>query len=100
MREREGLIARIRQIRRTAAATATPPPEPRSNPETRIDPDAERIRALASRVDHLEQLLEALQDQVHREAERQSRRITELDARTQPAALGVALSRDARERGL
>ena len=44
--------------------------------------------------------MEALQDSVHRESERQGKRITELEAQIQPAALSVALSKDARERGL
>ncbi len=49
---------------------------------------------------HLEQLLEGLQDSVHRESLRQDKRIAELEAQIQPAALGEALSRDARDRGL
>lgn len=94
MREREGLIARIRQVRRTAAAPATTPRKaaPRD--------DASALQALQARIDHLEQLVEALQDSVYRESERQSRRITELETRTQPGTLSAALSKDARERGL
>ena len=49
---------------------------------------------------HLEQLLEGLQDSVHRESERQGKRIVELEARIEPGALGEAMSKDARERGL
>jgi hypothetical protein len=94
MREREGLVSRIRQIRRTAAARTSPPPEVRSGA------DVDRFGALATRVDHLEQLLQALQDSVHRDSERYGKRITELEAQIQPAALGAALSKDARERGL
>ena len=62
--------------------------------------DPTGVRGLEERVKHLEQLVEALQDSVHRESERQGKRINELEARTQPSALSVALSRDARERGL
>jgi hypothetical protein len=94
MRDREGLIARIRQIRRSAEASA---PAPRSVAST---DDTVALQALRARVEHLEQLLEALQDSVHRESERQSKRITELEAQIQPTALTAALSRDARERGL
>ena len=94
MRDREGLIARIRQIRRSAEASA---PAPRSVVST---DDTVALQALRARVEHLEQLVEALQDSVHRESERQSKRITELEARIQPTALTAALSRDARERGL
>ena len=94
MREREGLIARIRQVRSaftepdktTAAATS--------------DPRQEELRALEARVAHLEQLVEGLQDSVHRELTRVSKRMAELEARMHPAALGKALSDDARDRGL
>jgi hypothetical protein len=44
--------------------------------------------------------VEGLQDSMHRESTRLSKRIGELEARIQPAALGRALSDDARERGL
>ncbi len=91
---REGLTARIRQIRRTADPSAT------ARPQVAPKDDTVALQALQARVQHLEQLVEALQDSVHRESERQSKRITELEARTQPAALSVALSKDARERGL
>lgn len=94
MHEREGLITRIRQIRRAAAPPATPSAEGAGAPEP------SETEALETRVAHLEQLLEALQDSVHRESARQSRRLAEIEAQIQPAALGRALSRDARERGL
>lgn len=58
------------------------------------------IASLAARIAHLETQIEGLQDAVHREGTRQNRRITELEARTEPAALAVALDRDQRERGL
>ncbi len=94
MREREGLIARIRQVRRTAD-TSTPAPR-----TTGPRDDTAGIQALEARVEHLEHLVEALQDSVHRDSERYGERITELEARTQPSALSVALSKDARDRGL
>jgi hypothetical protein len=94
MLERERLIARIRQIRRTAAASVTAPRKVASRDDTPA------LQALQTRVEQLEQLVEALQDSVHRESERQGKRIAELEARIQPAALSVALSKDARERGL
>ena len=55
---------------------------------------------LEARVTHLEQLLEGLQDSVQRESTRLGKRVAELEARIDPAALGRALSEDARERGL
>jgi hypothetical protein len=92
--EREGLIARIRQIRRTADASAT------RRRKVALKDDTDAPRALEVRVEHLEKLVEALQDSVHRESERQHKRITELEGRIEPAALSVALSEDARRRGL
>lgn len=94
MRERESLIARIRQLRpglrdadeRGRAATS--------------GPGQDELRALEARITHLEQLVEGLQDSVHREATRLGKRVGELEARIQPGALGKALSDDVRERGL
>jgi hypothetical protein len=91
-RAEEKRQAKIRQIRNPptavpAAASATPG-------------DGARIQALEARVSHLEGLVEGFQDSVHREAARESRRISELEARIEPAVLAAALSKDARERGL
>lgn len=94
MSDREGLIARIRHVRRLTAATEKPPNA--SNVRSELD----EIRALQVRVAHLEQLLQGLQDSVHREFERQGKLIAQLDAQIQPAAMGAALSKDARDRGL
>jgi uncharacterized coiled-coil protein SlyX len=92
--ERNGLVARIRQIRRAAGTAGE---RARSGGAT---PDPNRVRALEARVAHLEQLVQGLQDSVHRDAVRQDKRIAELEARIEPAALSRALSKDARERGL
>jgi hypothetical protein len=92
MREREGLISRIRQIRRAAAPAATP--------SASAPPDMDTAPGLQVRVEHLERMVESLQDSVHRESARQSKRIAELEAQIQPATLAKSLSRDARERGL
>ena len=93
MHEREGLIRRIRQIRRTAVTPIAPP-------SAQDTDDTVELKALQTRLGQLEALVEALQDSVHRESERQGSRLAELEAQIQPAALGVALERDARERGL
>jgi hypothetical protein len=94
VRERDRLIARIRQIRRaakTADELAKPPaPAPGQDP----------LLALEARVVHLESLVQGLQDSVHREFSRQAKQIADLEARVEPAALGRALSDDARTRGL
>ncbi len=94
MLERERLIARVRQMRRVHAEAdeaSRPAAEDRA-------PDG--LGALEARVAHLEELLEGLQDSVHRESTRQTKRINELEARLQPAALYKSLSEDARDRGL
>ena len=94
MREREGLIARIRQIRRVPEP---PPPRPRSSPS---GPDNQELHDLEDRVAHLEQLVQGLQDSVHRESKRQADRIADVEAQIRPAALAKSLSEDARNRGL
>jgi uncharacterized coiled-coil protein SlyX len=91
--EREGLIARIRQVRRLATARDRP-----SSVASESQPD--RLQALESRLAHLEQLLEGLQDSVHRETERQDKLIAELQAQVQPGAMGAALAEHVRNRGL
>ncbi len=92
--DREKLLRRIRQIRRTA----TPPDGPA--PSDARDSQPERLQALEARVAHLEQLLEALQDSVHRESERHADLIAALQAQVAPGAMSAALAEDARNRGL
>lgn len=94
VRERERLIARIRQLRRVFTDA-----DERARPAT-SDPGQDELRALEARITHLEQLVEGLQDSVHRESTRLGKRVGELEARIHPAALGKALSEDARERRL
>lgn len=94
MPEREGLIARIRHMRQISGGVGD-----RATPSTSV-PEQDELGALEVRVAHLEQLVQGLQDSVHRESTRLSKRIGELEARIQPGALGKALSEDARERGL
>jgi ABC-type phosphate transport system auxiliary subunit len=94
MRQREGLIARVRQIRLAAAAgdqRAIDSSDPRA---------AVTLEELERRIAHLEQQLRGLQDSVHRENVRHTSQLADLSARVEPAALAVALERDARERGL
>jgi hypothetical protein len=93
MGEREGLIARIRQVRRLAV----PRDRPRS-PASESEED--RLQSLEERLAHLERLLEGLQDSVHRESERHSKLIAELQNQVQPGVMGAALAREARDRGL
>lgn len=94
MREREGLIGRIRHLGRASNVPDGPPAT-----STRV-PGQDELSALETRIAHLEHLVHGLQDSVHRETTRLGERIDEVEARIQPATLGRALSDDARERGL
>ena len=94
MHERDSLIARIRQLRR-----ARPDPQ-KPSPATAERPDVARIDGLEARISHLEQLVEGLQDSVHRETQRHAKLIAELQAQVDPGAMGAALNKDARDRGL
>jgi hypothetical protein len=94
MPEPSGLIARIRQMGRTTDSSEKAPRT------TAPRDDTTALEVLQTRVEHLEQLVEGLQDSIHRESERQGKRIAELEARMDPAAISVALSKDARDRGL
>jgi hypothetical protein len=94
MHEREGLVARIRHIRRTTASPGNPPSP------SGVETEPSRLWALEARVAHLEQLVQGLQDSVHRDVVRLGKQIAAIEARIEPAALGRALSKDARDRGL
>ena len=59
-----------------------------------------RIESLERRVLHLEELLEGLQDAVHRESVRRDEESARLQRRTAPGEMARALSEDARKRGL
>ena len=60
----------------------------------------ERLATLERQVRHLEELLEGLQDAVHRESVRRDHEAAELQRQISPAELARALSEDARRRGL
>ena len=60
----------------------------------------EDLRRVEERLDHLEALVQGLQDSVHRNSVRHEERMSELERKTEPEALAQALSDDARRRGL
>jgi chaperonin cofactor prefoldin len=62
--------------------------------------ERQALQQLQKRIEHLETLVEGLQDSVHRDSQRHDQRMTELEQRTQPDVLAKALSEDARRRGL
>jgi uncharacterized coiled-coil protein SlyX len=61
---------------------------------------AGRIEMLERRMAHLEGVVEALEDAVHREWMRHDDRTAQLERRTQPREIARALSEDARRRGI
>jgi hypothetical protein len=100
MSEREGLIARIRQVRRSGPSADAAARRSTVDPQDGRDTRDGRVDALEARMAHLERLVEGLQDSVHRESERHARLIAELQGQIQPGAMGAALAEDARSRGL
>jgi hypothetical protein len=94
MRQRQELIARVMQMRRGDAAKNSEAAED-SSPLTDVT-----LSGLEERTAHLEKMVAGLQDSVHRESTRQRRQLAELEAQLEPAALEVALSGNARRRGL
>jgi uncharacterized coiled-coil protein SlyX len=62
--------------------------------------DDARMDALERRLGRLEEVMEGLQDAVHREAVRRDERDAHLEHKTEPAEIARALSEHARSRGL
>lgn len=99
MPDRKGLKAWIRHL--ADGAEEARPTEGVTGPQPPADDGhTEGLQLLETRIEHLEKLLEGLQDSVHRETERQDKLIAELQARVEPGTMGAALSQDARDRGL
>jgi uncharacterized protein YlxW (UPF0749 family) len=92
-RQQSGIVARIRQMQRT-----TTTPEASSGGEH--EGLTSQVADLQARVAHLEQLVQGLQDSVHRASERHDKRMSDIENRLDPTTLAAALSQDARERGL
>jgi hypothetical protein len=61
---------------------------------------SEDVQRLSKRLEHLEALVEGLQDAVHRDSVRHEERMAELERKTEPEALAKSLSNDARRRGI
>jgi hypothetical protein len=101
MRQRHALISRVMQLRRIGPAPGSSVADEQATSRTGADGGtAAEIAALEVRIAHLEQMIEGLQDSVHRASIRNDERLSALEAQLEPGALAVARERDARERGL
>jgi uncharacterized coiled-coil protein SlyX len=77
----------------TSGAAAPPAVEPPGDHES-------RLAALERRIEHLEALVEGLQDAVYRQAARQEKDIDALQRKTGAAEMTRSLGRHARKKGL
>ena len=91
MPRRSDLIRRIVDVGRTRTRGET------SDVQSRERTDA---GALKKRIDHLEAVVEGLQDAVYRQTKRQDERIAELAVQLEPHELSRALEQDSRRRGI
>jgi hypothetical protein len=62
--------------------------------------ETQSLETIERRLQHLEAMIEGLQDAMHRESVRMGKKIDELERRADPAEIRRALGRDAREHGL
>lgn len=69
-------------------------------PEASARADGDGVAELRDRLAHLEQVVEGLQDAIHRHSMRLDQEMHELRERTRPGQMARALSDDARKRGL
>ena len=83
---------RVRRLWRSGEQRSKPP-----GPDTGWQ---RRLETLEARTEHLELVLEGLQDAVHRRAILEDESIGELRRRTEPDQIARDLNRNARERGL
>jgi hypothetical protein len=95
-RARRGLFARVIERRRLEG----PPPPDEGPASLRDDPQDARIAALEGRLNHLESLVEGLQDAVHRDSARHEREIRDLAEKTGPEQMSRSLAEHNREHGL
>jgi hypothetical protein len=93
---RHGLFSRVLERRRLDTDADEPQPQRQDTATT----DDDQIAALKRRVNHLEKLVEGLQDAIHRDSLRRSHQIQELEDRTDPAEMSRAIAKYSRKHGL
>lgn len=92
---RHGLLNRVLERRRLDVDEDEPQPQRQDVPAT-----DDRIASLERRVNHLEKLVEGLQDAIHRDSLRRGHQIQELEDRTDPAEMSRAIAKHSRKHGL
>jgi hypothetical protein len=92
---RHGLFSRVLERRRLDVDEDEPQPQRQDVPAT-----DDRIASLERRVNHLEKLVEGLQDAIHRDSLRHGHQIQELEDRTDPAEMSRAIAKYSRKHGL
>jgi hypothetical protein len=92
---RHGLLSRVLERRRLDVDPDEPQPQ---RPDAVTTDD--QIAALAKRVNHLEKLVEGLQDAIHRDSLRRGHQIQELEDRTEPGEMSRAIAKHTRKHGL
>jgi hypothetical protein len=60
----------------------------------------QRLAVVERRLEHLEAMIEGLQDSVHRQSVRQEKTIDQLQKKAEPSAIRRALGRHDREHGI
>jgi uncharacterized protein YlxW (UPF0749 family) len=96
-RWRSGILGRIRRGPRGVSGNEHASSPSSGSGDQRL---TDQVAELQTRLAHLEQLVQGLQDSVHRGSERQDKRLSEMEKRLDPATMAAALSKDARTRGL
>jgi hypothetical protein len=91
---RQSVLDRIVKLRRADAVRVA------ADRESEEPPASPSIDDLSARVEHLEGVVEDLQDAFHRQSVRRDAELEELKRNTKPAEIARALAADARTRGL
>lgn len=99
-RGRRGLFARVIERRRLESSPAAEEGGANVRDQPDASPLAERIASVESRLDHLESLVEGLQDAVHRDSARHEREIRDLEEKTAPGPMTRSIAEHNREHGL
>lgn len=92
-----GIKARIRQVQHALTGSES---ASRASSNDEQESASSEVADLRARLAHLEQLVQGLQDSVHRASERQDKRMSDIEKRLDPGALAAALNQDERDRGL